>query len=155
MQININSLKDSEKLAQILAQFAGPNQVLLLNGPLAAGKTTITKLLLAALGYNELVTSPTFVIMNQYQCPNELTVNHFDFYRLLDNISPEEAEMYLDAANDCYNIIEWPAPIKQYLPLKWVITEITIEVLSTGRLIDIRTTNPGLLANLEEEFYHA
>ncbi|AGM25276.1 tRNA (adenosine(37)-N6)-threonylcarbamoyltransferase complex ATPase subunit type 1 TsaE [Spiroplasma chrysopicola] len=154
MQIKINSLKDSENLAQILAQFAGPNQAILFNGPLAAGKTTITKLLLTALGYKGLVTSPTFVIMNQYQCPNELIVNHFDFYRLLDKISPEEAEMYLDAANDCYNIIEWPAPIKQYLPLTWVITELTIEVLSTGRLINISTTNPELLAKLEEEFYH-
>ncbi|WP_027062926.1 tRNA (adenosine(37)-N6)-threonylcarbamoyltransferase complex ATPase subunit type 1 TsaE [Mesoplasma seiffertii] len=79
-------------------------EYLLLSGGLGAGKTTFSKFLLAELGVTERVTSPTFVIMNQYQGNNNLKINHVDAYRLTNDA---ELEMYLEEFEDALNIIEW------------------------------------------------
>ncbi|AUF83770.1 tRNA (adenosine(37)-N6)-threonylcarbamoyltransferase complex ATPase subunit type 1 TsaE [Mesoplasma syrphidae] len=91
------------KMAQDLKRFNQPNY-LLLSGDLGAGKTTFSKYLLAELGVTQRVTSPTFVIMNQYHGSNNLKINHVDAYRLSNDA---ELEMYLEEFEDALNIIEW------------------------------------------------
>jgi len=90
-------------------------QLLYLQGELGAGKTTWVKGLLSGLGYDGVVTSPTFTLVESYSLP-ALTLFHFDLYRLQD---AQELEMigfrdYLSAAALC--CIEWPQRAAGLLP---------------------------------------
>lgn len=83
----IPSLADLASFCEALALFLKPGDVLALDGPLGAGKTTLSQNLLRVLGFQEPVNSPTFVLMNEYTstcCP----VVHVDLYRL----GPERAD---------------------------------------------------------------
>ena len=66
MEYISNNLKDTESLAKKLADKLCGNEIILLNGDLGAGKTTFTKALFAVLGVNDIVTSPTFAFMKEY-----------------------------------------------------------------------------------------
>ena len=83
--------------------------LILLNGPLGAGKTFLSQGILEALGVTELVTSPTFVMLKSYQ--GKLPINHVDAYRLLDLAKPLQAFEDLDIElDDSVTIVEWGEP---------------------------------------------
>lgn len=91
----VNKIKDNIK----------SNNFLFLSGDLGSGKTTLTKYLLEDyLKVNELVTSPTFTILNTYKSQENLIINHMDAYRLTEN---DELEMYFEQFYGAFNIIEW------------------------------------------------
>ena len=79
MEYISNNLKDTESLAKKLADKLCGNEIILLNGDLGAGKTTFTKALFAVLGVNDIVTSPTFAFMKEYNAKYKLS--HYDMYR--------------------------------------------------------------------------
>lgn len=86
-------------------------------GEMGAGKTTVIKALVQALGGTDTVNSPTFGIVNEYYFENgELLGYHFDFYRLNSEIEALDLglEEYLN--QDVWIFIEWPEKIKSYLP---------------------------------------
>ena len=90
-------------------------KTLLFYGDMGVGKTTLIKAIVKALGSQDIVTSPTFAIINQYQSQED-PIYHFDFYRINDI---EEAynfgiEDYLYSNYWC--IIEWPERIQDILP---------------------------------------
>ncbi|AGR40872.1 tRNA (adenosine(37)-N6)-threonylcarbamoyltransferase complex ATPase subunit type 1 TsaE [Spiroplasma taiwanense] len=120
---NINELVE---VAQKLALFFKKNTCLLLDGEMGAGKTTFTKIFLKELGVKEVVTSPTFVIMNQY-FSNEIKINHIDAYRLNQN---EEFEMYLDEMIDSFNVIEWSQNLNINLKSYFEIITVKIKIFS-------------------------
>lgn len=134
-------IKNQEQLQLVVAQvlkYAHPNTCLLLNGPIGAGKTTFSKLLLAALGVQEVVSSPTFIIMNQYQ-GREFNINHIDAYRLSN---AEESEMYLEQFFDAFNVIEWGQNLQLNLEKYFKVVEVTITVLGeTVREFEIKELN--------------
>jgi tRNA threonylcarbamoyladenosine biosynthesis protein TsaE len=87
---------------------AGPGDVIALSGPLGAGKTSIARGLLAALGLEGEAPSPSFAIVQPYDVPEvRLPVLHVDLYRIED---PDEAEeLGLDDARyDALLLVEWP-----------------------------------------------
>lgn len=91
-----------------LAAILRPGDVVALSGPLGAGKTTIARGLLAALGLEGEAPSPSFAIVQPYDPPEvRLSVLHVDLYRIEH---PEEAlELGLDEAlNDAALVVEWP-----------------------------------------------
>lgn len=91
-----------------LASVARPGDVIALSGPLGAGKTSIARGLLAALGLEEEAPSPSFAIVQPYDPPEvRFPVLHVDLYRIED---PDEAEeLGLDDARyDSLLIVEWP-----------------------------------------------
>lgn len=102
--IKLTSLADTSQFAQKISQEVKPGMFLLLVGDLGSGKTTFTKFLLSKLGVQEKVTSPSFVIMNEYETPT-LRICHLDAYRLS---AEEDLLFYLDNPNQTLNIIEWP-----------------------------------------------
>ena len=92
-------------LASRLALFLKAGDVIALSGPLGAGKTTFARALVARLGGEGEVPSPTFALMQRYETPR-LTLTHCDFYRL----EPAELdELGLDdALSEGAVLIEWP-----------------------------------------------
>ncbi len=102
----VGSLKETEKLAAEFCNYIKGGDVILLNGYLGAGKTTFTKGVAKALGVKEIVTSPTFTIMKEYEGKYKLC--HFDMYRIEDVDEVEELglrELLYDDDNIC--MIEW------------------------------------------------
>jgi tRNA threonylcarbamoyladenosine biosynthesis protein TsaE len=113
-----------------LAASLVPGDVILLFGPLGAGKTTLVSGLAAGLGYTGHVVSPTYTILEVYsaRCP----LYHFDFYRIdspeeLRAIDPRE---YYDQGITC---MEWPERIKTLWPQRR--REIRIEYAGDQRTI--------------------
>ena len=106
-------LNEVEHVAKQLINNA-TTKTLLFYGNMGVGKTTLIKALVKALGSDDIVSSPTFSIVNEYKLKND-KVFHFDLYRLEDineayNFGIEE---YLDSDN--WKLIEWPEKIESIL----------------------------------------
>lgn len=84
LKIVIKDLEDTKRLAKIVSEGIENRLILLLNGDLAAGKTTFTKYLAEYLGVKSVVNSPTFNIMKEYKYPSG-KLYHIDAYRLEDS----------------------------------------------------------------------
>ena len=131
------SLNELTTIAQEVVNNA-QNKVLLFNGDMGVGKTTLIKEICKILGVDDVAHSPTFSLVNEYKTINNETVYHFDFYRIEDE---EEAydmgvEDYLYSNNWC--LIEWPENVKNLLPLDAV--EVKIMLLDDGqRNIQLKT----------------
>jgi tRNA threonylcarbamoyladenosine biosynthesis protein TsaE len=124
------SLDQIQEVAEeILAQ--NPNKIILFNGEMGAGKTTLIKQLCKNLGIEDATSSPTFSLVNEYQTNDNHTVYHFDFYRL--NHETEALDMgvddYLYSGNWCF--IEWSEKIPSLIPKEHSV--ITIELLPDGK----------------------
>lgn len=99
-------------------------KVLLFEGVMGVGKTTLIKEITKELGVIDVVSSPTFSLVNEYHTQNSTKVYHFDFYRIEDE---EEAldigvDEYFYSGDWC--LIEWPLKIKNLLPLESVLIKI-------------------------------
>src|SRR5690606_27550498 len=81
IKIEVNGLPDLESAAEQIITFAEDEQMFIFDGEMGAGKTTLIKTLSKALGVTEVVTSPTFSIVNEYDA-NGNVIYHFDFYRI-------------------------------------------------------------------------
>lgn len=108
MIIPLPDLAATDALARRIATLLHPGDVVALSGGLGAGKTTLARAIIAALGYKGEVPSPSFAIIEVYDPPAlRMRVVHADFYRLED---PEEvSELGLDDYRaDAVLIAEWP-----------------------------------------------
>lgn len=111
--------------ARQFAGHIGDNTVFAFYGKMGAGKTTFIKAVCEALGVEDVVTSPTFAIVNEYRSATTAElIYHFDFYRLR---SANEAydigfEDYIDSGALCF--IEWPEMIEPILPTDAVRVDI-------------------------------
>ncbi|MBP7172923.1 MAG: tRNA (adenosine(37)-N6)-threonylcarbamoyltransferase complex ATPase subunit type 1 TsaE [Cloacibacterium sp.] len=106
MNFHISQLEDwQEVVEKILPHLY--HRILLLKGNLGAGKTTFTQYLLKNLGSSNEVNSPTYSIVNEYDCPKG-KIYHFDLYRLksIEEVWDIGIDEYLD--NGFLSIIEWP-----------------------------------------------
>jgi tRNA threonylcarbamoyladenosine biosynthesis protein TsaE len=118
---SLESLQDTAK--QLLDHLNDEVRVLLFEGDLGAGKTTLIKQICNLLGSEENVTSPTFSLINEYQA-GELTLYHIDLYRLdkMEDAIHIGIEDYLYSGNWCF--IEWPAIIKPMIELPYALVSI-------------------------------
>ena len=106
MKIEINSRDEMQRLGAAIAETAEAHDLLLLNGDLGAGKTTLTQGIGRALGIRRPVKSPTFTIVREYR-EAKLPLFHMDFYRLEnDDLSSIDLNGYL--AEEGLVVIECP-----------------------------------------------
>lgn len=106
-----------------------PNDVLALYGPLGAGKTTLVQGVAEGLGIKDYVTSPTFILINEYQ--GRIPLYHVDLYRLADVSQIEDLgiEEYFTKGGVC--VIEWAERLKNLMPKKH--QAITIDIISENQ----------------------
>ena len=126
----IFSLAEIDAVAEkILAE--NPKKILLFNGSMGVGKTTLIKSLAKKLGVTDATSSPTFSLVNEYQIPNNQYVYHFDVYRLKNEMEALDMgiDEYLYSGNWCF--IEWPENIPNLIPEEH--STITIELLPDGK----------------------
>lgn len=108
MKIDLPDLPAMQRFGAEIARALRPGDVVALSGGLGAGKTTLARAIIAALGHSGEVPSPSFAIVEPYDPPAvRLPVVHADFYRLA---RPEEAEEIGldDYRRDAAMIAEWP-----------------------------------------------
>jgi tRNA threonylcarbamoyladenosine biosynthesis protein TsaE len=128
MEINF-SLQELEAVAQkILAQ--NLNKVVLFNGEMGVGKTTLIKQLCKSLQVIGATSSPTFSIVNEYETGTNQVIYHFDFYRLNNEVEALDMGIddYLYSGNWCF--IEWSEKIPNLIPESHSV--ISISLLADG-----------------------
>ena len=109
------TLAETQAAARQFLQAVGQLGVIAFHGAMGGGKTTFIRALCQELGVQDVVTSPTFAIVNEYASARG-PVYHFDFYRLHQ---PQEAldiglEEYLASGRPC--LMEWPQVVEPLLP---------------------------------------
>ena len=107
------------------------NKTLLFYGQMGVGKTTLIKELCKELGTDDVTSSPTFSIVNEYRTADGQTVYHFDFYRIEDENEAYDIGIEDYFYSDAWCLIEWPENIQNLLPLK--STEVRLTQLEDGR----------------------
>ena len=131
MEIKIQSLEHIHEAAREFIAAMGDNTVFALYGKMGAGKTTFIKALCQELGVEDVVTSPTFAVINEYRSDiaGEL-IYHFDFYRIkkLEEVYDMGYEDYFYSGALCF--IEWPELVEELLPGNTI--NVTIEELEDG-----------------------
>lgn len=101
-----HSLAQTQRLGAKLAALLAPGDVLLLRGPLGAGKTSFTQGVAQGLGVSVVVNSPTFIIARQYL--GRLPLYHMDYYRLERPAEPAELGFEEYFYGDGVTVVEWP-----------------------------------------------
>ena len=134
MEIKIQSLESIHEAAREFIAAMGDNTVFALYGKMGAGKTTFVKALCEELGVTDVITSPTFAIVNEYRSDEtgEL-IYHCDFYRIkkLSEVYDMGYEDYFYSGALCF--IEWPELVEELLPGNAV--KVTIEELEDGNRV--------------------
>ncbi|MBO4551331.1 MAG: tRNA (adenosine(37)-N6)-threonylcarbamoyltransferase complex ATPase subunit type 1 TsaE [Bacteroidaceae bacterium] len=127
MEIKIENTQNLTVAAQKFVDEMGENRVFAFYGKMGAGKTTFIKAICEALGVEDVVTSPTFAIVNEYVDAKGEPVYHFDFYRIknLREAYDIGCEEYFYSGYPCF--IEWPELVEELLPEDTV--SVRIEVL--------------------------
>ena len=136
MILKVKGLKETQKLANDFAASLNGGEVVLLNGDLGAGKTTFTQFVFKALGVKEVVSSPTFALVNEYRGGGK-SLYHFDMYRISgwDDLYSTGYFDYLDLGASL--IIEWSENIEAILPEDCIRVTITKTDDFNERKIDI------------------
>ncbi len=121
-----NNPGETRNAAIAFAVTLKPGDVVALHGELGAGKTTFVRMVARHLGYDGVVNSPTFTLMNIYKT-DKLALYHFDFYRISNEIEALGfgADEFI-GASDTISFIEWPERAPGVLPEKHHTVEITI-----------------------------
>ena len=131
MEIKINSLADINEAAKQFIENMGDGKVFAFYGKMGAGKTTFIKAVCEELGVDDVITSPTFAIVNEYQSATTGdSIYHFDFYRIkkLEEVYDMGYEDYFYSGSLCF--LEWPELIDDWLPED--ATKVTIEATEEG-----------------------
>lgn len=124
MEIRITDIDHIREAAREFVEHIGDRRVFAFYGKMGAGKTTFVKAICEELGVEDVITSPTFAIINEYTTSSN-SIYHFDFYRIkkLEEVYDMGYEDYFYSGALCF--IEWPELIEEVLPDDAVKVSIT------------------------------
>ena len=133
MELTINNIENIGSAAEEFLSLIEQGRVYAFYGEMGAGKTTFVKAVCEAMGVEDVVTSPSFAIVNEYQSKT-FPVYHFDFYRINDlrEVYDMGYEEYFYGSGVCF--IEWPELVERLLPDDVVRVEITVADDGTRRI---------------------
>ena len=157
MIVKSKSLADTDNLAKMFAKnIAGTGAFVCLYGEIGSGKTTFIKSLAKHLGVKENVTSPSFVILNEYHS-GALPIYHFDLYRLEDEgIKTIADELSEYSEGKILTLIEWAQFATVELPKNRI--EITIKYIDdTTRMFEFKAegeNNTKMLKETDSAYSH-
>ena len=125
MEIRIDNIGNIRQAARQFIDHMGTGKVFAFYGKMGAGKTTFIKAVCEELGVEDVITSPTFAIVNEYTSSTTgESIFHFDFYRIkkMDAACDTGYEDYFYGGSLCF--LEWPELIEELLPED--VTKVTI-----------------------------
>lgn len=137
INIIIKNENETRDFAYELAKVLRKGSILALIGDLGTGKTALTKYIAEALGSNELITSPTFTIVQEHK-DGKLPIYHFDVYRINDTEEMFEIgyEEYFYGDGIC--IVEWADIIEDLIPEEAIIINIEYGMNEGERIYTVR-----------------
>jgi tRNA threonylcarbamoyladenosine biosynthesis protein TsaE len=127
MEILIKDKRHLHAAARQLLERSGDSRIFAFYGTMGAGKTTIIKAVCETLGAIDIVSSPTFTLVNEYKTSAGESLFHIDFYRIKkqEEVYDFGIEEYL--TGDSYCFMEWPELIEEILPEETVKVKITVD----------------------------
>ncbi len=127
LKILITDKKHLVPSAKKLLKLLPDKRLFAFYGTMGAGKTTIIKAICEVLGAIDIVSSPTFTLVNEYKTDTEKALFHIDFYRIRkqEEVFDFGIEEYL--TGDTYCFMEWPELVEEILPPETVRIRITVE----------------------------
>ena len=122
-------IKDKGHLDEAAAKFVNLTQgrkIFAFYGPMGAGKTTIIKSICRKLGALDIITSPTFTLVNEYKTAHGESIYHIDFYRIrkTEEVFDFGIEEYFSSGSYCF--MEWPELVEEILPAETNRVRITV-----------------------------
>lgn len=116
MQITISSLEQIQEAAHQFIETMGHRKLFAFYGKMGVGKTTFIKTICEQMGVTDVINSPTFAIVNEYQDRDQRPIYHFDFYRIRKPVDVLDIgfEDYINSDACCF--MEWPEMIEGFLP---------------------------------------
>ncbi len=144
--VKSDSADSTENIGVKIGRRLGGGEVIELLSDLGGGKTTFTRGLARGVGSSDVVGSPTFMLSKIYKSPN-ITVHHFDFYRLTEaGLMEHELQESLDNPSAVV-VVEWGEVVRHVLPE----TRLTISIKkSSDEARELKLTYPSRLAYLVE-----
>ena len=124
LEVTGYNLSDLPLVADKVANFLPNDGVVVFQGAMGAGKTTLIKEICKRLGVDDDVSSPTFGLVNVYHKNNGGIINHIDLYRLEDEHEAEEAGIFHLFEQAGLSLIEWPERIADYLPQNSLVFKV-------------------------------
>ena len=130
-----NNIEELSGVAKQILKYTFPYKKFLFFGEMGVGKTTLIKALSLHLGVQDVVSSPTFSIVNEYITQKKEKIYHFDFYRIKDEGEAFDLgyEEYFFSNDYCF--IEWPEKITNLI--KEDIVKIKMSLKGTTRRIEV------------------
>lgn len=127
MTLNCDHIDDLSLVARRIIEWLGGPTVLLFDGEMGAGKTTLISAICREMNIVDEVSSPTFSLVNEYHSIEGDSIFHFDLYRIEDEYEALDIgiEEYFDSNQFCF--VEWPDRIPNLLPQKFSRVDIKVD----------------------------
>ncbi len=129
-EIIVHTVEELPALARELLAFAERQKIknIFFYGELGAGKTTLIQHLCEALGSEDVVSSPTFALINEYAGEGGRPVYHMDLYRLKNLAEARDIGVEDYLFEDAYCFVEWPEPLEELVETDEVL-KVRVEIL--------------------------